>query len=138
MKSTFRHRRDGRMFVAPQKFDLHESDACNSQRDGAMTSILNNASRRSPRIASNVVAVLTISGVIACSAENSVHFDLRGFQTKSAETEYATSFTREGTVVVTGDSRAAKDTYMVVFEVKHISGGDPDLLSNRPDPHYET
>ena len=88
--------------------------------------------RGSPRLTMVALALIAC----ACNRDD-VRFEMRGFQTKSNETEYSTNFTREGTVVVLGNSPSTQDPYGVLFEVKHLSGGDPDLVSREPDPHYE-
>jgi hypothetical protein len=74
--------------------------------------------------------------LLACnSGRDAVRFELRGMQTKSSESEYSTTFTHEGTVLAIGDSPAAKEPYAVLFEVKHISGGDPDVLAATGETH---
>jgi hypothetical protein len=52
-------------------------------------------------------------------------FSIREITSKSDETEYAKSITYEVNILARGDA-SAKEPYVVLIEVRQLSGGDPE------------
>ena len=61
-----------------------------------------------------------------------IRFEVRSLALSTKETEYGTTFTREGALVAIGDP-AAQRPYLVVLLATQLSGGDPELALDKED-----
>lgn len=75
-----------------------------------------------------VLSGFFILTLFACQGtDKPPQFSIREITTKSNETQYAVSVTYEATVLARGDSASTRGPYLVLLEVKRVSGGDPEL-----------
>lgn len=65
--------------------------------------------------------------------KSGVRFELRGLANRANPVLYGTSYMHEGTVVAVGAPDVNRRNYEVLFAVRRISGGDPDIQRANPD-----
>src|SRR5262245_28815112 len=71
----------------------------------------------------------------ASSCSRRPRFEIVGLSLSHSDSEYSTSFSYGGEVVVTGD--VGRDRlYFVVLRVKRTSGGDPATYASERNPFY--
>ena len=88
------------------------------------------------RLLSVLITSIVVAGCAMTSArgESDVRFEIRGFELRTQEDTYGTSYTVEGVIVAQGDTAALRQPYLLMVRFNLLSGGDPD--SKRPNVEY--
>lgn len=74
-----------------------------------------------------LAAAIAIGAFTGCiGTAKAPQFSIREITTRASETEYATTIVYEVTVLARGDSASTRGPYVVLVEVRKLSGGNPE------------
>lgn len=80
-----------------------------------------------------IVGIFLILCGCRAAEQPSVAFEVRGLTNRATSQGFGTSYSHEATVVAKGNTDTAAKTYEVLFAVKRLGGGDPDIERDNPE-----